>query len=144
MDPLLLRSYGARAAFHGPIVTLRVFEDNALVRSTLENPVQGAVLVIDGGASTRCALVGGQLGQLAEKNGWAGLVVNGCVRDRRELDACQVGIRALGTCPRKSTKRGTGETAVAVSFGGVTFVPGHRLYADEDGLLVAAIDLLAS
>jgi regulator of ribonuclease activity A len=144
LEPLLLRAYGGHSSFHGPIVTLNVFEDNARVRATLEGPGGGAVLVIDGGGSTRCALVGGQLGKLAEQNGWAGLVVHGCIRDRLELDACAVGIRALGTCPRKSVKRGTGDAGVPVSFGGITFLPGHHLYADHDGVVVSATDLLAA
>jgi regulator of ribonuclease activity A len=143
VEPRLLQPFGGRRHLRGPMVTLKVFEDNALVRSALEGPGDGAVLVVDGGGSLRCALVGGQLGQLAEKNGWAGVVVHGCVRDARELFACPVGVWAMATCPRKSVKRGLGDRAVPVSFGGVTFVTGHHLYADEDGVVVAATDLLA-
>jgi regulator of ribonuclease activity A len=135
----ILRHYGGRQRFHGPIRTLQVFEDNALVRSTLEGPGDGAVLVVDGGGSLRCALVGGQLGALAVANGWAGIVVNGCVRDCAELAAQPVGVLALATHPRKSAKgRFGGQAAQPVSFAGVRFGPGDWLYADEDGVLVAA------
>jgi regulator of ribonuclease activity A len=128
---------GGTATFAGPIATLRVFEDNARVRARLETKGNGRVLVVDGGASMRCALVGGKLGALAVENGWAGIVVNGCVRDARELRACAVGIRALATHPRKSGKTGAGEEDVAVTFSGVTFTPGEWLYADDDGIIVA-------
>lgn len=129
--------YGGVAAFAGPITTLRVHEDNARVRAVLETPGAGRVLVVDGGGSMRCALVGGNLAKLAADNGWAGILVNGCVRDSRELRAAAVGIRALATHPRKSGKTGAGEADVPVTFGGVTFIPNHHLYADEDGLLVS-------
>jgi regulator of ribonuclease activity A len=128
---------GGVSTFAGPIATLRVHEDNARVRARLETPGGGRVLVVDGGASMRCALVGGNLATLAADHGWAGIVVNGCVRDRRELRAASVGIRALATHPRKSGKTGAGEEEIAVTFGGVTFTPGHWLYADEDGIIVA-------
>jgi regulator of ribonuclease activity A len=136
-DPLFT-DYGGRAAFHGPITTLKVFEDNALVRTTLESPGQGRVLVIDGGGSRRCALVGGNLAELAADRGWAGLLVYGCVRDARELRARSVGLRALGLHPRKSEKGlHAGHVDRVVTFAGVTFRPGAWLYADEDGVLVS-------
>jgi regulator of ribonuclease activity A len=129
---------GGRAVFHGPIATLKVFEDNALVRSTLAGAGQGRVLVIDGGGSRRCALVGGNLAQLAVEHGWAGLVVYGCVRDARELGAQDLGIRALALHPRKSEKGlHAGHADRVVTFAGVTFRPGAWLYADADGLVVS-------
>lgn len=133
-----LRSFGKLAAFAGPAATLKVFEDNALVRATLETPGNGRVLVVEGGGSLRCALVGGNLGKLAEQNGWAGVIVNGCVRDSQELAACAVGIRAWATCPVRSNKRGVGESGVQVQMAGVVVRPGDWIYADDDGVLVAA------
>lgn len=136
-EPLFL-DFGGALAFAGPIKTLKVFEDNALVRSVLETPGQGRVLVIDGGGSLRCALVGGNLGALAEKNDWAGIVVNGCVRDCEELSGQAVGIKALGAHPRKSEKGlHQGHEDRVVEFAGVRFVPGYWLYADADGIVVA-------
>lgn len=136
-DPLFA-DFGGVVAFHGPIRTLKIYEDNALVRSTLETPGQGAVLVVDGGGSTRCALVGGNLGVLAVKNGWAGIVVNGCVRDTEELSEQEVGIKALAPHPRKSEKGlHSGHLDKIVSFAGVTFRPGEYLYADADGIVIA-------
>jgi regulator of ribonuclease activity A len=128
---------GAVARFAGPCVTLRVPDDNSLVRRTLEQPGDGRVLVVDGGASLRCALLGGNLGKLAEHNRWSGVVVNGCVRDADELDACRVGIRALHLMPRRSEKRGLGELDVVLGFAGLTVHPGDWIYADRDGWLVA-------
>ncbi len=141
VDPMF-RSYGGKAAFHGPITTLKLFEDNTLVRSTLETPGNGRVLVVDGGGSMRCAMVGDQLGVLAVKNGWAGIVVYGCIRDSKAMGTMDVGVFALGTHPRKSVKKGVGDADIPVTFGGVTFTPGEHLYADEDGVLVSAQALL--
>lgn len=139
-DPIF-RSFGQHARFAGPIVTLKVFEDNALVRATLETPGAGRVLVVDGGGSLRCALVGGQLGELAVKNNWVGIVVWGCVRDSVELNAQALGIRALTTHPKKSIKGNSGKAELPVRFAGVDFLPGHWLYADEDGIFVAPHEL---
>ncbi|WP_405235731.1 ribonuclease E activity regulator RraA [Lentisalinibacter orientalis] len=136
-DPIF-RAYGGRPAFGGPITTLRVFEDNVLVRSALEEPGDGRVLVVDGAASMRCALLGDQLAALAADNGWAGVVVNGCIRDSADIAGIDIGVRALATMPLKSRKLGRGERDVTVAFAGVAFEPGHHLYADEDGLLVSA------
>ena len=135
--PPIFRSLGRRAAFSGQAATLKVFEDNVMVRAALETPGNGRVLVIDGGASLRCALVGGNLGKLAEKNGWAGIIVSGCVRDAEELDGCDVGIRALALHPQRSVRRGVGERELAVTIAGVTVRPGDWIYADVDGVLVA-------
>ncbi|GGY94406.1 ribonuclease E activity regulator RraA [Pseudoduganella plicata] len=134
--PPVFRHFGLRVRFAGAAVTLKVFEDNALVRATLETPGEGRVLVIDGGGSLRRALVGGQLALLAQNNGWAGIVVDGCVRDTEELDACDVGIRALAAMPRRSARTGAGERDIRVQIAGVTVAPGDWVYADADGILV--------
>ena len=136
--PPVFKSYGQNLRFSGPAATLKVFEDNALVRAALEQPGNGQVLVIDGGASLRCALVGGNLGMLGVKNGWAGIVVNGCIRDSAEINACALGVRALATHPQKSIKKGVGEVNLRVTIAGVAVHPGDWIYADEDGVLVAA------
>jgi regulator of ribonuclease activity A len=133
----LFRDFGGERAFFGPIATLKLFEDNALVREALESPGEGRVLVVDGAGSLRCALVGGNLAALAEKNGWSGIVVFGAVRDTRELATAKVGVKALAPHPKKSIKKGAGERDVPVTFAGVTFRPGAWLYADEDGILVS-------
>lgn len=136
-DPVF-RDFGGKTAFHGPIATLKVFEDNALVRSALEEKGEGRVLVVDGGGSMRCALVGGNLGQLAVKNGWAGIVVYGCIRDCAEIAAQAVGVKALAVHPRKSEKGlHSAHRDRPVSFAGVTFRPGAWLYADVDGIVVS-------
>lgn len=135
--PPVFQHYGRHRQFSGRATTLKVFEDNALVRSTLETPGHGNVLVIDGGGSLRRALVGGQLGVLAQDNGWAGIVVYGCIRDTDEINACAVGVCALGAHPQKSAKKGAGERDVRVHIGGVPVRPGDWIYADADGVLVA-------
>lgn len=137
----VFRSFGKRQRFAGPARTLKVFEDNVLVRAALETPGEGSVLVVDGGGSLRCALVGGNLGKLAEQNGWAGILVNGCVRDSVELSACDVGIRALATHPRRSVRKGAGERDLVVDVAGVSIRPGDWIYADEDGVLVSTAKL---
>jgi len=139
----LFRDWGGTASFAGPIETLRVFEDNGLVRQALEGPGQERVLVVDGGGSLRTALVGGNLAALAHRNGWAGLVVHGCIRDAAEIAATPIGVKALSAIPRKSAKAGAGERGVPVTFAGVTFFPGAHLYADRDGIVVADRNLLA-
>jgi regulator of ribonuclease activity A len=132
---LQLRQFGGRRRFSGPIRTVACFQDNALVKKVLSEPGNGAVLVVDGGGSLHTALVGDLIAGLAQENGWAGLVVNGAVRDTEALGALDIGIKALGSNPRKSAKDGVGERDVVVSFGGVDFVPGQQLWADEDGIL---------
>lgn len=136
--PPVFMAFGKRVRFCGPAATLKVFEDNVLVRAALETPGEGRVLVVDGGSSLRCALVGGNLGKLAEKNGWAGVVVNGCVRDVTELQQCDIGVRALATHPQRSVRKGLGERDLPVSIAGIMVRPGHWIYADEDGVLVAS------
>ena len=112
------------------------------VRKALEAPGEGRVLVIDGGGSLRCALVGDQLAELGVRNGWAGIIVYGCIRDAKAIGGMDLAVFALGTHPKKTVKRNSGEVDIAVSFGGVTFVPGHYLYADDDGVIVSASPLL--
>lgn len=140
--PPLFNAYGQQPVFSGPAYTLKVFEDNALVRTALEQPGNGQVLVIDGGGSLRCALVGGNLTVLAVKNGWNGIVVNGCIRDSVEINGCAIGVRALATHPQKSIKKGTGETQLRVTVAGVAVRPGNWIYADQDGVLVAQEKLI--
>ena len=134
--------FGQRRTFGGPIRTLQVFEDNSLVKKTLASAGGGAVLVVDGGASIRCALLGGNLAEMASNNGWAGLIINGCIRDVHEVNACNIGVRAFGTCPRKSEKRGEGDSGIVLRFAGTDFGPGEYVYCDEDGVIVATRDLL--
>jgi len=138
----MFASYGGRPSFGGPITTLKIFEDNSFVRKALESPGNGRVLVIDGGASMRCALVGDQLAILANKNGWEGVVVYGCIRDSGDINGIDIGVRALNTHPQKTLKKGIGDKNAAVTFGGVTFNPGEWLYADEDGVLVSGKPLV--
>ena len=134
--PPVFRSFGGVASFCGTVVTLQCFEDNSLVRSALEEPGAGRVLVVDGGASMRCALVGGKLGALAAQNGWAGIVVDGCVRDSAELAAAAVGVRALGLNPMPPAKRGEGRRNVALRIQGQPVRAGDWLAADGDGIVL--------
>ena len=135
--PPVFRHFGKHVRFSGRVTTLKVHEDNALVRAMLETQGDGNVLVIDGGGSLRRALVGGQLGLLAQDNGWAGIVVDGCIRDTDEINACEIGVRALGAHPQKSAKKGAGERNLRVHIAGVAVNPGDWIYADADGILVA-------
>ncbi|WP_304167608.1 ribonuclease E activity regulator RraA [Phenylobacterium aquaticum] len=137
---LQFKDYGGRTAFSGPIRTVRCHEDNSLVKATLATPGEGCVLVIDGGGSLHRALVGDMLGADAVKNGWSGVVVNGAVRDTAVLGTLELGVKALGSHPMRSVKRGEGVVDTPVAFGGVVFVPGDRLYADEDGVAVLPAD----
>lgn len=137
----MFRHFGRREAFAGPIATVKVFEDNTLVRASLEAAGRGRVLVVDGGGSLRCALVGDLLAQLAIDNEWAGIVINGCVRDSKEIDAMDIGIKALAANPARSDKRGEGQEAITVIFAGISFTPGHYVYADSDGILVSKKEL---
>jgi len=136
LEPLF-RDFGGRRKFHGEIVTVKCHEDNSLVKSTLATGGEGKVLVVDGGGSLRCALLGDLLGAMAIENGWQGVLVNGCVRDVEILKGMELGVRALEANPMKSEKRGEGELNVIVRFAGVSFEPGWYLYADENGILVA-------
>ena len=133
----ILSNYGGKSAFCGPISTVQVYEDNVLVRAALEEPGAGRVLVVDGGGSLRCALVGDQLAALGLGNGWAGVVINGCIRDVAALRELAFGVRALAATPLRSAKRGSGARDVQVQFAGLACRPGQYLYADEDGIIVA-------
>jgi regulator of ribonuclease activity A len=133
----LLTNYGAPGPFEGEIVTVKVYEDNVLVRQALEERNQGKILVIDGGGSLACALLGDMLAKIACQSGWAGIIINGCIRDSKEIARLPLGVRALNTNPRKSRKTGEGQSNIPVTFAGITFTPGHYLYADEDGIVVA-------
>lgn len=134
---LPLLDLGARAAFSGRIRTVKAYEDNSKVKATLAEPGEGGVLVVDGAGSRRFALLGDAIAASAVQQGWAGVVIFGCVRDAAVLAGMPVGIRALGTTPRKTVKRGEGLVDVPVAFGGVRFHPGAWLYADRDGVVVA-------
>jgi regulator of ribonuclease activity A len=145
--PPVFQAYGQRARFAGPVSTVKCFEDNSLVKAALDSTgtvdtahgPMGRVLVVEGGASMRRALVGGNLGAAAVKNGWAGIVVNGCVRDVAELNQCDIGIRALAAHPMPTEKRGEGQRDLPVLVQGVWIRPGDWLVADEDGIVVLAI-----
>ncbi|GAB2284813.1 hypothetical protein Dimus_019266 [Dionaea muscipula] len=139
----IFQIYGQRRAFSGPIVTVKVFEDNVLVRELLESKAlgEGKVLVVDGGGSMRCALVGGNLGQIAQNMGWSGIVVNGCIRDVDEINGCGIGVRALGSHPLKSDKKGNGEKHAPIYVAGALIRDGDWLYADTDGILVSNTQL---
>jgi regulator of ribonuclease activity A len=139
--PPVFRSFGAQSRFCGPVVTVKCFEDNSRVKAAVESPGQGRVLVVDGGGSLRRALLGGNLGQAAARNGWAGVVVDGAVRDVLELAASAVGVRALASVPLPTTRRNEGQADIPVQIQGVWVHPGDWLYADEDGIVVASRDL---
>ena len=130
------RDFGGQIKFAGPVATVKCFEDNSLVKAALDEPGQQRVLVVDGGASLRRALVGGNLGAAGARNGWAGVVVYGCVRDVGELAVCDLGIRALAAMPLPTEKRNAGQRDVAVQIDGVWVRPGDWLYADADGMVV--------
>ena len=131
-----LRQYGGAATFRGPAVTVLCFEDNALLKSVLSEPGEGRVLVVDGGGSVHRALVGDVIAGLAVHNGWAGVIINGAVRDVAALRELPIGIKALGSNPRKSTKTGAGERDVVLEFGNCAFVPGAEVVSDDDGVVV--------
>ncbi len=133
----IFRDFGGHQAFYGPAKTLKLFEDNSLVRASLEQPGNGRVLVVDGGGSLRCALVGDQLGELGVRNGWAGILVYGCIRDSAVIATQAIGVKALATHPRKSLKKGVGEEELEVCFAGLTIGPGDWIYADADGVVVS-------
>ncbi len=141
LEPML-KSYGGKPRFSGQIVTLKLYEDNTLVREMLAEPGAGKVLVVDGGGSKRCALLGDQIAELAVKNQWEGVVIYGCIRDSVAIAALPLGVRALDTNPKKSVKRNEGTRNLVLNFAGVDFTPGHWLYADEDGVLLSPVALL--
>ena len=134
----MFNDYGGKKKFSGPASTVKVFEDNSLVRSALEEPGQGRVLVVDGNASLRCALVGDMLAELGKNNSWEGVIVYGCIRDSAVIANMDIGVKALNTNPRKSVKKGVGERDIPVTFADVTINPGDYIYADEDGIVISA------
>ncbi len=136
-----LQNFGGKKHFFGPISTVKCLEDNSLVRAALEEPGRGRVLVVDGGASNRCALVGDMLAEMGMKNGWAGLVIYGCIRDSAVVSSLDIGIKALGTNPRRSVKKGVGDHDITLNFADAIFTPGDYLYADEDGILLSRAKL---
>lgn len=141
VDPMF-RNYGGVEAFGGEIVTVKCFEDNSIVKEQVGLPGEGRVMVVDGGASKRNALLGDMLAEKASANGWAGLIIYGCIRDVDVIAETKLGVQALGSNPRKTEKRGIGDLNVPVTFGGVTFVPGEYVYADNNGVIVSPKNLL--
>jgi regulator of ribonuclease activity A len=135
---LQLGQYGGRSSFAGPITTVKCYEDNALLKSVLSEPGNGGVLVIDGGGSLHSALVGDIIAGIGIDSGWTGLIINGSVRDAATLRTLDIGIKALGTNPRKGGKTGDGQRDAVVEFGGVLFKPGEIAYSDDDGIVVVA------
>ena len=133
--------FGGEESFAGPIETVKVFEDNVLVKATLQTPGEGRVLVVDGGGSLRCALVGDVLAQIAIDNEWAGIVVYGCVRDTAVTRTMPIGIKALAAHPKRSEKHGAGQRGIEVGFAGARFRPGAWLYADADGTLTSEVPI---
>ena len=133
----LFTDYGGTVVFEGRISTVKTYEDNSLVRAALEEHGDGRVLVVDGGGSMHCALVGDKLADLGRRNGWSGIVVYGCIRDAAPISRIAVGVKAIGTNPRKSTKKGEGQRDIPVRFAEMEFRCGDYLYADQDGVLVA-------
>lgn len=140
LEPML-SNFGAVEAFGGKIVTVKCFEDNSRVKELVGEPGDGRVMVVDGGGSTRCALLGDMLAEKAAGNGWAGLVIYGCIRDVDVIGETELGVQALAPIPIKSVRRGVGEVDIPVTFGGVTFGPGEYVYADNNGVIVSATAL---
>ena len=136
--PIPFTDYGGKLGFEGVVETLQVNADNALVREALSRRVDGSVLFVDGGASFKTALLGGNLATLAENNGWSGLVIYGCIRDSHELKTVNIGCKALGSIPRKSAKAGSGKVNISVQVGGITVKPGSYVYCDLDGIVLAS------
>ena len=141
--PPVFRNFGSLTRFCGPVATVKCFEDNSPVKAAVESSGEGRVLVVDGGSSLRRALLGGNLGAAAAKNGWAGVVIDGCVRDVSELAQCAVGLRALAAMPLPTERKQAGLRDIAIQIQGVWVHPGDWLYADDDGMVVMASPLRA-
>lgn len=133
----IFTNYGGRSAFGGEILTIKCHEDNSLVKEHVSHPGNGRVMVVDGGGSLRCALLGDMLAAAAVKNGWAGIIIYGCIRDVDDIRKMDLGVQALRTIPVKSNRQGRGDLNIPVTFGGVTFRPGEFVYADNNGIIVA-------
>lgn len=138
----MFSSFGGRSSFGGEIVTVKCFEDNSRVKELLATPGNGRVLVVDGGGSLRCALLGDMIAESAVDHGWSGVIVYGCVRDVDALAELDLGVQALASMPLKSVRKGIGEVDVAITFGGVTFRPGEFVYADNNGVIVSEMALV--
>jgi regulator of ribonuclease activity A len=136
------RQYGGRREFSGQIRTIKCLDDNTLLRQMLETHSDGEVLVVDGSGSLGSALIGDVIAALGAKAGWSGVIIFGAIRDVRALSGVDFGVKALGSNPKKSAKRGAGQTDVVVSFGGISFTPGDWLYSDDDGILVSSEKLI--
>ncbi len=134
---LAFLKFGQKDAFHGPIQTVKCFEDNVLLKAELQKPGKGRVLIVDAGSSKRVAVMGDMIADIFLSNDWSGIVINGSIRDSREIDNMEIGVRCLATTPKKSAKEGVGRVGVRISFGGVQFEPGDYVYCDADGLLVS-------
>ena len=143
LEPLFA-GFGGIESFGGPVVTIKCFEDNSLVAEQLSRPGHGHVLVVDGGGSLRCALLGDNLARAGADNGWAGVLIFGCVRDVQELAEIPLGVQALGPHPRRTVKRGIGDLNVPVSFAGVTIRPGEFVYADSNGVIASPVALITT
>lgn len=137
-EPIGLINLGGHSSFYGQIHTVKCFEDNSFVRKALDQDGKGKVLVVDGGGSLRCAMLGDMLGELAVKNNWSGIIVYGCIRDSAAISKLPLGVKALNTIPIKSNKRNEGQENITVRFAGTDFVPGEFIYSDEDGIIVSA------
>ena len=133
----MLRNYGGHKAFHGEIVTVKCFEDNPVVKEQASEAGNGRVMVVDGGGSTRCALLGDLIAEKAYENGWAGFVIYGCIRDVDAIASLNLGVQALNSIPIKSVRKGRGDLNINITFGGVTFKPGHFIYADNNGVIIS-------
>lgn len=133
----IFTNFGGKKAFYGEIVTVKCHEDNSVVKENVGKAGEGKVMVVDGGGSLRCALLGDMLAAKAAENGWAGIVIYGCIRDVDEIANTDLGVQALRTIPIKSNRQGRGDLNVSVTFGGVTFHPGEYLYADNNGVIVS-------
>lgn len=134
--------FGRRAAFHGKVQTVKCFEDNVLLKSELQKPGEDRVLVVDAGGSTRIAVLGDMIATIMSTNHWAGIIINGAIRDCAEIDQMDVGVRCLATSPVKSSKDGAGTTGIPIHFGGVEIAPGDFVYCDEDGVLFSQYSLV--
>ena len=137
----IFRDFGKVTAFSGAIVTIQCFEDNSFVKTALNEPGENRVLVVNGGASLRCALLGDMLGESAVKNNWAGIIVNGCIRDSRAISELNIGVKALATSPVRSVKKNIGKRDITLHFAGVSFIPNEFIYADEDGIIISPKEL---
>ena len=142
VDPLFT-NYGGKVCFGGPIVTVKCHEDNSVVRDTAATPGHGRVMVVDGGASMRRSLLGDMIAENAVENGWQGFIIYGCIRDVDAIRELDIGVQALGRIPLRTDKRGIGQRDIAITFGGVTFRPGEFVYADNNGIIVSAQDLVS-